>query len=89
VFDLNRFGNVLLKVREAQLVEAGLDRAEEIQVDATSGAGRARRVATYADVASGDWGLIVDPRGWLSVVRGNLRMRPRGSGASLPVIPSG
>jgi S-adenosylmethionine hydrolase len=41
VLDLNRFGNVLLNVRETQLAEAGLDRAEEIQVDATSGSGRA------------------------------------------------
>jgi S-adenosyl-L-methionine hydrolase (adenosine-forming) len=87
VLDLNRFGNVLLNVREAQLVQAGLDGAHEIQVDATSGAGRARRVATYADVASGDWGLIVDPRGWLSVVRGNPANAAEGLGSVAPGDP--
>jgi S-adenosylmethionine hydrolase len=81
VLDLNRFGNVLLNVRESQLADAGLDRAEEIQVDATSGSGRARCVATYADVESGDWGLIVDPRGWLSVVRGNPANAAEGLGS--------
>jgi S-adenosylmethionine hydrolase len=87
VLDLNRFGNVLLNVREAQLAAAGLDGAEEIQVDATSGTGRARRVATYADVASGDWGLIVDPRGWLSVVRGNPANAAEGLGSVAPGDP--
>jgi len=87
VLDLNRFGNVLLNVREAQLTEAGLDGAEEIQVDATSGSGRARLVGTYADVASGDWGLIVDPRGWLSVVRGNPANAAEGLGSVAPGDP--
>jgi len=87
VLDLNRFGNVLLNVREAQLAAAGLDGTEEIQVDATSGAGRARRVATYADVASGDWGLILDPRGWLSVVRGNPANAAEGLGSVAPGDP--
>jgi S-adenosyl-L-methionine hydrolase (adenosine-forming) len=87
VLDLNRFGNVLLNVRESQLAAAGLDRVEEVQVDATSGSGRARRVATYADVASGDWGLIVDPRGWLSVVRGNPANAAEGLGSVAPGDP--
>src|SRR2546423_3261049 len=87
VLDLNRFGNVLLNVRESQLAEAGLDGAEEIQVDATSGAGRARRVAAYADVDSGDWGLLVDPRGWLSVVRGNPANAAEGLGSVAPGDP--
>ena len=60
VLDLNRFGNVLLNVRESQLVESGLDGADAIQIDATSGSGRAERVATYSDA-----------RGWLLVIRGN------------------
>jgi S-adenosylmethionine hydrolase len=87
VLDLNRFGNVLLNVRESQLAAAGLDLAPEIQVDATSGSGRARCVATYADVASGDWGLIVDPRGWLSVVRGNPANAAEGLGSVAPGDP--
>jgi S-adenosyl-L-methionine hydrolase (adenosine-forming) len=87
VLDLNRFGNVLLNVRERQLADAGLDEAEEIQVDATSGSGRARRVSTYADVESGDWGLIVDPRGWLLVVRGNPANAAEGLGSVSPGDP--
>ena len=87
VLDLNRFGNVLLNVRESQLAESGLDGAGEIQVDATSGSGRARRVSTYADVASGDWGLIVDPRGWLLVMRGNPANAAEGLGSVAPGDP--
>ena len=71
VLDLNRFGNVLLNVREPQLAESGLEGVAAIQVDATSGSGRAAWVSTYSDVESGDWGIIVDPRGWLLVIRGN------------------
>ena len=87
VLDLNRFGNVLLNVRESQLAAAGLDGAAKIQVDATSGSCRARCVATYADVESGDWGLIVDPRGWLSVVRGNPANAAEGLGSVAPGDP--
>src|SRR5262245_26607717 len=44
VLDLNRFGNVLLNVTKSQFQAAGLDSAQEIQVDATAGSGRARFV---------------------------------------------
>lgn len=72
VLDLNRFGNVQLNVRSSQLVAAGLDRAERILVETPSGGGAvARMVVTYADLSSGEWGLMVDPRGWLSVICGN------------------
>jgi hypothetical protein len=33
--------------------------------------GVARTVVTYADLSTGEWGLMVDPRGWLSVICGN------------------
>ena len=79
VLDLNRFGNVLLNVREPQLSEAGLE-GGEIQVDSACGSGRARHVSTYADVESGDWGVIVDPRGWLLVIRGNPANAAEGLG---------
>jgi S-adenosyl-L-methionine hydrolase (adenosine-forming) len=71
VLDLNRFGNVQLNVRSSHLASAGLDQAERVAVEAHSGATVVKRVSTYADLADGEWGLIVDPRGWLSVVRGN------------------
>lgn len=87
VLDLNRFGNVLLNVREPQLAESGLEEADAIQIDATSGSGRAGWVSTYSDVASGDWGLIVDPRGWLLVIRGNPANAAEGLGSVSPGDP--
>jgi hypothetical protein len=30
-----------------------------------------QQVSTYPDLAENQWGLMIDPRGWLSVVRGN------------------
>lgn len=87
VLDLNRFGNVLLNVRRSQLLEAGLDQAPAIQVDATSGSGRARYVSTYADVEAGDWGVIVDPREWLLVIRGNPANAAEGRGGVTPGDP--
>ena len=87
VLDLNRFGNVLLNVRKAQLAEAGLDDAVAIQVDATSGSGRARYVSTYADVEAGNWGVIVDPREWLLVIRGNPANAAEGLGGVGPGDP--
>jgi S-adenosyl-L-methionine hydrolase (adenosine-forming) len=72
VLDLNRFGNVQLNVRTSQLVAAGLDQAERILVETpTGGSAVAKTVVTYADLSSGEWGLMVDPRGWLSVICGN------------------
>jgi len=76
VLDLNRFGNVLLNVRESQLVESGLDGADAIQIDATSGSGRAERVATYSDA-----------RGWLLVIRGNPANAAEGLGTVSPGDP--
>ena len=71
VLDLNRFGNVQLNVRSSHLASAGLDQAARVSVEAHSGAAVVKRVSTYADLAGDEWGMIVDPRGWLSVVRGN------------------
>jgi S-adenosylmethionine hydrolase len=87
VLDLNRFGNVLLNVRESQLTESGLGEEAAIQVDATSGSGTARYVSTYSDVESGDWGIIVDPRGWLLVIRGNPANAAEGLGSVSPGDP--
>ena len=70
VLDLNRFGNVQLNVRQSHLAAAGLDRVDRILVEAQSGGGLARQVSTYSDLDSEQWGLMIDPRGWLSVIRG-------------------
>jgi S-adenosylmethionine hydrolase len=71
VLDLNRFGNVQLNVREGHLVDAGLDGSERMTVEALSAGVVASRVSTYADIDPGGWGVMIDPRGWLSVIRAN------------------
>jgi S-adenosylmethionine hydrolase len=87
VLDLNRFGNVLLNATADDFTSAGLDHVSVVAIDATSGSARARRVSTYVDVAAGDWGLIVDPRGWLCVIRGNPANAAEGLGGVQPGDP--
>jgi S-adenosylmethionine hydrolase len=87
VLDLNRFGNVLVNARESDFAAAGLDGADCIAIDATSGSARARRVMTYADLSAGEWGIIVDPRGWLSIIRGNPENAAAGLGGVQPGDP--
>lgn len=71
VIDLNRFGNVQLNVRQAHLKEAALDYPDELEVRTLAESTRARRAKTYADLLSDEYGVMFDPRGWLSVIRGN------------------
>jgi S-adenosylmethionine hydrolase len=91
VVDVNRFGNILLNVRERDFASAGLESAPDIAVEAVSGAVRARRGTTYADFEPGEYGVIFDPRGWLNVVRGNPARAVEGLGLNLgdPVWLSG
>ncbi len=83
VIDFNRFGNVHLNVRPADLAAAGLDRAETIAIEATSGSAEARRGSTYADFEAGEYGMLWDPRGWLTIVRGNPASALEGLGLTL------
>jgi S-adenosylmethionine hydrolase len=71
VLEFNRFGNVKLNVRRAHLEAAGLWDSGELAVEGVSGAARARSGKTYADFEPGEYGVLMDPRGWLTVVRGN------------------
>ena len=71
VIDFNRFGNVHLNVRPADLTAAGLDAAETLAIEAMSGSAEAKRGSTYADFEAGEYGVLWDPRGWLTIVRGN------------------
>jgi hypothetical protein len=80
VLDLNRFGNAELNVRQTHLLAAGLDSMAKLAVESTAGSARARRVATYADLEPGEYGLMLDPRGWLSVIRGNPENAAAGLG---------
>jgi S-adenosyl-L-methionine hydrolase (adenosine-forming) len=71
VIDYNRFGNIQLNVRDGDLADAGLDAHETLEVAAVSASAEARRGETYADFDAGQYGVIIDPRGWLMIVRGN------------------
>jgi S-adenosylmethionine hydrolase len=83
VIDFNRFGNVHLNVRPADLAAAGLDGETTITIEAVSGAAEAKRGSTYADFAAGEYGVLVDPRGWLTIVRGNPASALDGLGLSI------
>ncbi len=83
VIDFNRFGNVHLNVRPAHLAAASLDDAPMLRIEATSGSADARRGSTYADFSPGEYGLLFDPRGWLTIVRGNPASAVEGLGLSL------
>jgi S-adenosylmethionine hydrolase len=83
VLDYNRFGNLTLNVREDDLVAAKLDARDELAVEAVSASTRARRGTTYADFEPGEYGVIIDPRGWLMVVRGNPGSALEGLGVSV------
>jgi S-adenosylmethionine hydrolase len=82
VIDFNRFGNLQLNVREAHLVEAGLDDATVLRVEAASGSAEAGRGSTFADFEPNAYGLIVDAGGWLTIVRGNPGNALEGIGAT-------
>ena len=83
VLDYNRFGNLTLNVREDDLVAAKLDARDELAVEAVGASTRARRGTTYADFEPGEYGVIIDPRGWLMVVRGNPGSALEGLGLSV------
>lgn len=69
VLAVDRFGNVRLAAREADLEGAGLAGDDAIGVEAGDRGVTARRARTYADVPEGLDALIVDSAGWLAVVR--------------------
>jgi hypothetical protein len=83
VIDFNRFGNVHLNVRPADLVAAGLDGEEALAIEAVSGAAEAKLGSTYADFEAGEYGVLWDPRGWLTIVRGNPASALDGLGLTL------
>ena len=71
VIDLKRFGNAQLNVRRANLTEAALDSPDQLEIRTLAASTRARRAKTYADLLPDEYGLMFDPRGWLSLIRGN------------------
>jgi S-adenosylmethionine hydrolase len=68
---------------QADLASAGLDGVPALSVEAVAGSAQARRGNTYADFAAGEYGVLFDPRGWLTVVRGNPASALEGLGVSV------
>lgn len=82
VLDFNRFGNIQLNVREADLMRAGLGDVSCLTIKAVSASAEARRGSTYADFAPGEYGVLFDERGWMEIVRGNPESALEGLGLS-------
>jgi S-adenosylmethionine hydrolase len=82
VLAADRFGNVQLSVRQSHLADARLERSDELQVLARGGSLTVRRASMFADVAEGEYAILIDARGWLALVRNGasaaegLRVRP-------------
>jgi S-adenosyl-L-methionine hydrolase (adenosine-forming) len=68
VLDVDRFGNVRLNVRPADLPAADLA-GSVLKVATTDASVRAARVSTYAEVAVGEYAVIEDAWGWITVIR--------------------
>jgi S-adenosylmethionine hydrolase len=83
VIDFNRFGNVHLNVRPADLESAGLDGEATLAIETMAGSAEATCGSTYADFEPGQYGVLWDPRGWLTIVRGNPASALDGLGLSL------
>lgn len=69
VLDVDRFGNVRLNVRPADLVAAELDPEEMLELGSTAAGARVRRVRTYGEVGDGECGALEDAWGWISIIR--------------------
>lgn len=82
VLDFNRFGNIQLNVREADLARAGLADVSSLTIKAVTTTAEAKRGRTYADFEPGEYGVLFDERGWLEIVRGNPESALAGLGLS-------
>lgn len=67
--DVDRFGNVRLNVRPTHLEAAGLADEPVVLVGSPAASATARGVSTYSRVGLEEYGLIVDPWGWVTVSR--------------------
>lgn len=82
VLDFNRFGNIQLNVREADLARASLADVSCLTIKAVTATAEAKRGSTYADFEPGEYGVLFDERGWLEIVRGNPESALAGLGLS-------
>lgn len=72
-----------MNVRPADLATAGLHGEDSLMIDALSGSAKAKRGTTYADFETGEYGVLFDSRGWLTIVRGNPASALEGLGLTL------
>ena len=68
VLDVDRFGNIRLNVRPADLQSAGLADGS-IWCESLALKKEVHRIETYGQVAQGAYALLVDAWGWISVIR--------------------
>jgi S-adenosyl-L-methionine hydrolase (adenosine-forming) len=69
VVDVDRFGNIRLSARPADLERAGFRVGTMVEVATTAMSIRARRIVAYSDVNPGEYGMLVDAWDWVSVIR--------------------
>ena len=68
VLDVDRFGNIRLNARPSHLAAADLA-GEQVWVESLALKKDVRRVETYGQVALGEYALLVDAWGWISIIR--------------------
>lgn len=69
VLDVDRFGNVRLNIRAADVAAADLATEATLEIASTAAGARARRITTYGEVREGECGALTDAWGWLSIIR--------------------
>jgi S-adenosylmethionine hydrolase len=69
VVDVDRFGNIRLSARPADLERAGFRVGTMVEVATTATSIRARRIVAYSDVRAGEYGMLVDAWDWVSIIR--------------------
>ena len=69
VVDVDRFGNIRLSARPADLDKAGLEVGTMVEIATTATSIRARRIVAYSDVLPGEFGVLVDAWDWVSIIR--------------------
>ena len=69
VVDVDRFGNIRLNARPADLDKAGFGVGSMVEVATTATSVRARRIVAYGDVEPGEYGMLLDAWDWVAVIR--------------------
>ena len=88
--DIDRFGNCQLACQPSALEEVAITPGTPVALHARGVEWGARRVATFADLAPGEVGLLEDAFGWIAVVLGNADAALRlGVGLHEPITIEG